>query len=198
VVVLALAALAAGCSSSGNPRVLPATTTTTTATLIGTGVVPASPVQAVMSDAFRTKGKPFSNHEFGFAPDNKITAAWYRMGDKWAVYFRGLTLATGAGKCAVAALETPGGRKYAAETPYGQGACGEFHDKVLPPGSLLRCGKAIVYKTTIPLTAQGTLTATLGRGYIADGSVEGIRSRVAADAARVPRIAPSVGCYLQA
>ena len=195
--VLALAA--AGCSSSGKS---PATTTTTGlgvpsgATAVGSGVVPASPVQAVMS-TFRTKDKPFSNHEFRFTPGNKVTAAWYRMGDVWAVYFRGLTQATGAGKCAIAALEAANGRKYATETPYGKGTCSFFPDKVLPPGSLFRCAnQAIIYKTQIPVTASGSLTATLGRGYIPDGSVEGIRSRVPADATRAPLIAPSAGCYV--
>jgi hypothetical protein len=203
-VVLALAALTAGCSSSAKHDDLPATTTTTVAgvptgaTAVGNGAVPASPVQAVMADTYRTKGKPFSDHEFGFAPGNKITAAWYRMDDVWAVYFKGLTLATGAGKCAIAALETRSGRKYATETPYGRGTCTQFPDKVLPPGSLLLCAdKAVIYKTQIPLTAKGMLTATLGRGYIPDGSVEGIRSRVAADAARAPLIAGSTGCYVQ-
>ncbi len=36
---------------------------------------------------FRTKGKPFSDHEFGFTPGNKITAAWYRMGRRCYVVF---------------------------------------------------------------------------------------------------------------
>lgn len=203
--VLALAALAAGCSSSGKSPGTPITTTTTTtiggvpagATAIGHGVVPASPVSAVMAP-FRTKGKPFSNHEYGFTPGNRITATWYRMGNVWAVHFKGLTQATGAGKCAIAALETSDGRRDATETPYGQGTCAEFTDKVLPPGSLFRCADKIFYKTQIPLTARGKLTATLGRGYIPDGSVEGIRSSVAADAARAPLIAPSVGCYVVA
>jgi len=204
-VVLALSALTAGCSSSGKPRVEPTTTTTTTvagvptgATAVGNGAVPPSPVQAVMADSYRSNGKPFSVPDFGFTPTNKITAAWYRMGDVWAVYFRGLTQATGAGKCAIAALVTQSDRKYAAETPYGQGTCTQFTDKVLPPGSLFRCADRIIYKTQIPLTATGMLTATLGRGYIPDGSVEGIRSRVAADAARAPLIAPSAGCYIVA
>ena len=206
--MLALAALTAGCSSSGKSPVdrptFPAGTTLvggvpTGASALGNGVVPPSPVQTVMADTFRTKGKPFSDREFGFTPGNKITAAWYRMGDVWAVYFKGLDLATGAGKCLIAALETQSGRKYAAETPYGQGTCTQFTDKVLPPGSLFLCAKkAVVYKTQIPLTARGTLTATLGRGFIPDGSVEGIRSRVAADAARAPLIAPSPGCDYQA
>jgi hypothetical protein len=150
-----------------------------------------------MNEIFRTKGKPFSDHEFGFTPGNKITAAWYRMGNVWAVYFRGLTQATGAGKCAIAAVEGPPGRKYATETPYGQGTCSFFHDKVLPPGSLFRCAnKAIIYKTRIPILAPGALVATLGRGYLPDGSVEGIRSRIPADATRAPVIAPSAGCYV--
>jgi len=202
-VVLALAASAAGCSSSGKTPDAPATTTSTAgagvpsgATAVGNGVVPASPVQAVLRP-FRTKGKPFSAYQFGFTPGNKITAAWYRMGDVWAVYYRGLTQATGAGKCAIAALETANGRQYATETPYGKGTCTDFTDKLLPPGSLFRCAKgAIIYKTQIPLTARGNLTATLGRGYIPDGSVEGIRSRIPADATRAPLIAPSAGCYV--
>jgi hypothetical protein len=204
-VVFALAAPAAGCSSSGKSDGTPITTTTSTtgagvpagATAIGNGVVPASPVRAVMAP-FRTKGKPFSNHEYGFTPGNKITAAWYRMGNVWAVHFKGLTQATGAGKCAIAALETANGRKDASETPYGQGTCAEFTDTVLPPGSLFRCADKIFYKTQIPLTAIGKLTATLGRGYIPDGSVEGIRSSVEADASRAPLIAPSAGCYVVA
>jgi hypothetical protein len=204
-VVLALAAVAAGCSSKGMSSGTPITTTTTTtiggvpagATAIGHGVVPASPVSAVMAP-FRTKGKPFSSHEYGFTPGNRITATWYRMGNVWAVHFKGLTQATGAGKCAIAALETSDGRKDATETPYGQGTCAEFTDKLLPPGSLFRCADKIFYKTQIPLTARGKLTATLGRGYIPDGSVEGIRSSVTADAARAPLIAPSVGCYVVA
>jgi hypothetical protein len=206
-VVLALAALAAGCSSSGKSPGTPITTTTTTsttgagvpsgATAIGNGAVPVSPVSAVMAP-FRTKGKPFSSHEYGFTPGNRITATWYRMGNVWAVHFKGLTQATGAGKCAISALETSDGRKDATETPYGQGTCAEFTDKVLPPGSLVRCADKIFYKTQIPLTARGKLTAILGRGYIPDGSVEGIRSSVTADAARAPLIAPSVGCYVVA
>jgi hypothetical protein len=154
-----------------------------------------------MSDTYRSNGKPFSTYQFGFTPGNKITAEWYRMGNVWAVYFRGLDQQDGAGKCAISALVNPGSaghtvRSHASETPYAQGACNEFHDKVLPPGSLFRCGtnQAIVYKTQIPFTAEGMLTATLGRGYIPDGSVEGIRSSVAADAAKAPSIAPAVGC----
>lgn len=196
-------ATAAGCSSSAKPNTVSTTTTTAPApalgVAIGNGVVPPSPVHAVMH-TYRSNGKPFSAYQFDFTPGNKISSDWYRMGDVWAVHFRGLDQATGAGKCAIAALETPTGRKFASETPYGQGSCDEFPDQVLPPGSLFRCGtdQAIVYKTQIPITANGTLTATLGRGYIPDKSVEGIRSRVAADASSAPAIAPSTGCFVVA
>jgi hypothetical protein len=148
-----------------------------------------------MRETFRTKGGKFSVADFGFAPGNRITASWYRMGDVWAVWFKGLNQTLGAGKCPMSALETPSGRKYASETPYGQGTCSFFHDPVLKPGSLFWCAKkAVVYKTTIPIAAKGTLVATLGRGYLPDGSVEGIRSHVTADASKAPAIAPSVGC----
>jgi hypothetical protein len=76
--------------------------------------------------------------------------------------------------------------------------CSFFHDKVLKPGSLFRCGNnAIIYQTEIPILAPGALAVTLGRGYLADGSVEGIRSRVPSDASRAPSIAPSQGCFVQ-
>ena len=123
---------------------------------------------------FRTKGKPFSNHEYGFTPGNKITAA----GTAWATCgpctSRGLTQATGAGKCAIAALETANGERTRARRRTGR-ARAEFTDKVLPPGSLFRCADRSSTRRS-PLTASGKLSATLGRGYIADGSVEGIRA----------------------
>jgi hypothetical protein len=148
-----------------------------------------------MRQTFRTKGGRFSNDEFGFAPGNRVTASWYRLGDVWAVWFKGLDQAHGAGKCLISALDTPAGRKYATETPYGQGTCSFFTDKALPPGSLYRCSnKAIIYKTQIPIGAKGSLRATLGRGYLPDNSVEGIRSEVAADSSKAPAITPSVGC----
>jgi hypothetical protein len=163
---------------------------------VGNGVVPPSPVASVMRATFRTKGGKFSTNDFGFAPGNRITASWYRMGDVWAVWFKGLDQTRGAGKCAIAALESPSGRKYATETPYGRGSCSFFHDKVLPPGSLFRCADKVIYKTEIPIRVPGALVATLGRGYLPDGAVEGIRSSTPADASRAPQIAPSAGCFV--
>ncbi len=195
-----LAGLGAGCSSSSKPATSSSTTTTSVgaippgAVAIGNGKLPATPVSVPMRETFRSQRRAYDAELLGLRP-GQVTAAWYRMNDFWAVHFRGLKQLTGAGKCAVAALETPGGRQFVTDSPYGQDACTGFTDTALPPGSLFRCtDNTIVYKTQIPISAQGTLFAALGKEMI-DGSVEGIAGRTPADTAHVPRIAPN-GCYV--
>ena len=73
-------------------------------------------------------------------------------------------------------------------SPYGALACKGFTTTVLPPGSLRLCGdKAVVYTSKIPITAAGTLVASIGQG-MTDGSIQGMTGQVTADASKAPTI----------
>jgi len=108
---------------------------------------------------------PFDEAEFG-APTGSVEAVWYRVGDTWAVHFKGLSPEQASGKC-LAVFQPFGSER---SSPYGPGACdGVAAESLLPSGSLRLCGgDAIVLisnLTVAPPTEVGArIVQRLGDG----------------------------------
>jgi hypothetical protein len=196
VLSTAVLALAGGCGS-GKSSSTPTTTSAVLTTLPGTtapaavvdiakGELPATPMTVVLSQTYRTQGA-FDATVFAVS-SGSVTAAWYRAGDFWLVYYRGLEKAKALGKCPGNSLKTATGFDFVSNSPYGALACKGFATTVLPPGSLRLCGdKAVVYTSKIPVSASGALVASLEQG-MTDGSIQGMTGQVAADASKAPTI----------
>ena len=154
---------------------------------VQSGDFPDTPVTATLEKPYRTQSATFDAAMFGVA-SGAITAAWYVVGDSWAVYYRGLTKEQALGKCPGNSIKTATGFEDISNSPYGALACKNHTDTVLPPGSLHLCGdKAVVYTTQIPKSAVGTLYGSLEQG-LDDGSIQGMSSQVIADASGAPAI----------
>jgi hypothetical protein len=200
--VLMVAALALGaCSSDDSDDAASTTTlattttaaevTTTTAPAGDAGELPDTPLRAALDSTYPATG--FDAASFGVEP-GEVTAAWYAVGDRWAVHYDGLTRETASGKCPGNSIQTSGGFEYISNSPFGALACEGYEElanyagTILPPGSLFACGEStIVYVTEIPLTAEGTLYGSLEQ-MRDDGVVQGMTSMVVADAAQAPEI----------
>jgi hypothetical protein len=142
---------------------------------------------AALDQPYRNHGLTFDATSFGIAPGT-VTAAWYIVGDSWAVYYRGLTPETATGKCPGNSISTGSGFEHASNSPYGANACQGFPGVVLPPGSLHLCAKkAIVYTSEIPISAAGALYGSIEQ-MIFDASIQGMTSKVTANTAYVPTI----------
>lgn len=209
-VVVALAALvAAGCGSSKSASTAttasPQTTVapgTSSSSVAGTGAqtsaptgpvdvqsgdFPDTPIIATLDQTYRNHGLSFSATDFA-VPAGSVTAAWYIVGETWAVYYRGLTKEQAIDKCPGNSIKTATDFEHVTNSPYGALACKNFTGEVLPPGSLHLCGgTAIVYTTAIPTSATGTLYGRLEQGLF-DGSIQGMTSAINANTVYVPTI----------
>ena len=194
--LVAVTVILASCGSDGSasPTTVAATTattsvaessTTTTIESTTTSSVPAGPVDVSVGDL---PPSPVS------APlGDALTAVWYRTGDVWLVYYRGLTTDEAIGKCVGTSLANAGGAQHVSHSPYGALGCKGVAEEVLPPGSLHLCADRFVMATSlIPTSKDGVLTATLD-GTSADGSVEALTSGADADPNDVPEVDVS-GC----
>ena len=142
---------------------------------------------AALDQPYRNHGLTFDSTSFGIAR-GAVTAAWYIVGDSWAVYYRGLTPEAAMGKCPGNSISTANGFEHVSNSPYGANACQGFPGVVLPPGSLHLCAnKAIVYTSAIPISAVGTLYGGIEQ-VIFDGSIQGMTSKVTANTTYVPTI----------
>ena len=205
--VIAVAAMvAAGCASSKATSETSAASTTSSessqtstpasaAPTTGPGAVvdvsttdfPDTPMTAALNQPYRNHGLTFDSTSFAIAP-GVVTAAWYIVGDSWAVYYRGLTPETALGKCPGNAIGGASGFEHVTNSPYGANACQGFPGVVLPPGSLHLCAsKAIVYTSAIPISATGALYGSVEQ-LLFDASIQGMTSKVTANTAYVPVI----------
>jgi hypothetical protein len=142
---------------------------------------------AALDQPYRNHGLTFDATSFAIAP-GAVTAAWYIVGDSWAVYYRGLTPETAIGKCPGNSIGGASGFEHVSNSPYGANACLGFPGVVLPPGSLHLCAKkAIVYTSAIPITATGALYGSIEQ-VLFDASIQGMTSKVTANTAYVPMI----------
>jgi hypothetical protein len=153
--------------------------------------LPDTPLRAALDSTYPTDG--FDAETFGVEPGS-VTAAWYAIGDRWAVHYDGLTPDDAVGKCPGNSLQGADGFEYISNSPYGALACAGYEEletyggTILPPGSLFLCGEStIVYVTEIPLSTTGTLFGSLEQ-VRDDGTIQGMTSMVVADAAQAPEI----------
>lgn len=179
-----------GGTTTSSPDPSTTVSTSTTAPPDDAGDLPDTPLRAVLESTYPAT---FDEESFGVAPGS-ITAAWYAVGDRWAVHYDGLTPEEASGKCPGNSIESGGGFSHISNSPYGALACAGYEDlpnyagRLLPPGSLFRCGEStIVYVTEIPLTAEGNLYGSLEQ-VRDDGTVQGMTSMVAADPDQAPEI----------
>ncbi len=122
---------------------------------VSTGDFPDTPMTAALDQPYRNHGLTFDATSLAIAP-GAVTAAWYIVGDSWAVYYQGLTPETAIGKCPSNSISTGSGFEHVSNSPYRANACRGFPGVVLPPGSLHLCAKkAIVYTSAIPISGAG-------------------------------------------
>jgi hypothetical protein len=206
VISVAAMVLAAGCASSKASSVTSAASTASSessqtstpasaAPTTGPAVVvdvsttefPDTPMTAPLNQVYRNHGLTFDSTSFAIAP-GVVTAAWYIVGDSWAVYYRGLTPEAAIGKCPGNSIGGASGFEHVTNSPYGANACQGFTGVVLPPGSLHLCAKkAIVYTSAIPISATGALYGSIEQ-LLFDASIQGMTSKVTANTAYVPVI----------
>jgi hypothetical protein len=174
------------------------TTSTTAADSDGQDFeLPDTPLTAVLDSTYPVAG--FDAETFGVQPGS-VTAAWYSVGDRWAVHYAGLSREDANGKCPGNSIQVEDGFEHISNSPFGALACSGYEDlpnyagTILPPGSLHVCGEStIVYVTEIPLSAEGTLYASLEQ-VLDDGTVQGMTSMVVADAEQAPEITLGAEC----
>ena len=204
MITVAAMVLAVGCASSkatsvattassessqtSTPESTAAPTTGPAAVVdVSTADFPDTPMTAPLNQVYRNHGLTFDPTSFAIAP-GAVTAAWYIVGDSWAVYYRGLTPEAAIGKCPGNSITGASGFEHVTNSPYGANACQGFPGVVLPPGSLHLCAKkAIVYTSAIPISAVGGLYGSIEQ-VIFDASIQGMTSKVTANTAYVPVI----------
>jgi hypothetical protein len=153
--------------------------------------LPETPLRAALETTYPTEG--FDAEAFGLEPGD-VTAAWYAVGDRWAVHYDGLTREAASGKCPGNSIRTATAFEHISNSPFGALACTGYEDQpdyqgtILPPGSLFVCGEdTVVYVTEIPLDATGVLFGSLEQ-VLDTGVIQGMTSTVEADADAAPEI----------
>jgi len=147
-------------------------TTTTTTAATEASPVEDSPVAAVLEEAYGAPGAD------PILEPGSAGVLWYDGGETWVAVFVGPDFDALGPLCPGTSIETsPGTFEHNSNTPTGEGACEGFST---PEAAVRSCGNALVYESLIPIDATGTLYGSLERA--ADGGIEGVTSRVEADA----------------
>ncbi len=125
-------------------------------------------------------------------PSGSVEARWYQADGRFVVFYAGLALAEAGPLCPGNSIQTATGFLHITNGPTGAGACTGVQNPAAADEGVRLCGGSVFYVTRIPVDAEGTLYGTVER-FLADGTIIGLTSRVAADRDRTPAIDLS-GC----
>ncbi len=125
-------------------------------------------------------------------PSGSVEARWYQADGRFVVFYAGLALAEAGPLCPGNSIQTATGFLHITNGPTGAGACTGVQNPAAADEGVRLCGGSVFYVTRIPVDAEGTLYGTIER-FLADGTIIGLTSRVAADRDRTPAIDLS-GC----
>ena len=159
----------------------PQTAETPSATTTGSGTfsLGSTAVSAPLTTTYKIPpGGPAPDADLPFAP-GAVEARWYESGDRFVVYYHGLTLDDGHLYCPGNSIQTSGSFQYISNSPAVPGACEGAATLVTEEGSgVYLCDGLVLYLTQIPSTSQGVLYGTV-EIFEADGTLIGLTSTAA-------------------
>ena len=155
----------------------------------GSFSLPDSTLAAPLTETYDTSGAPFDPANIGGVAAGTVIARWYQADGVYVVYYDGLDLAVTGPLCPGNSNRTSSGVfENISNAPTSPGACAGATTLMDPPVGVRLCGSDVLYVTAIPIdVADGLLFGTV-ESFKDDGTIVGLTSQVATDAAAAPEV----------
>ncbi len=145
-------------------------------------------VSALLTTTYKIPpGGPAPDADLPFAP-GAVEARWYKSGDRYVVYYHGLTLNDGHLYCPGNSIQAGSSFQYVSNSPAIPGAC-EGASTLATEGAagVYLCDGFVMYLTQIPSTSQGDLYGTV-EIFEADGTLIGLTSVASTSLGDIPEV----------